>query len=159
MSKRETLVEMLRRYREAQETLLRSGGGSGGAVPLMPLTWNASFRELERCLGVLSDERPKQARMLLARYVDASVSRKRLMGRRDGRGVVRFSAGPRVEVRSYAQLADSDRGVNEWDCVVVMWPAWVRAHLVDLAVDRLGELFVGEPYLPVEMVGEVPLAA
>ena len=150
-SKCETLVEMLYRYREAQETLIHSGEGSGGHVPQMPLTWNSSFRELERCLHLLSEERPKQTRMLLARYVDATQTRKRLHGRRDGKGVLHFSPGSHAEVRTCAQLADSDRGVNEWDCVVLAWPSWVKNQLVREALDRLEQVFRGEPYLAVEM--------
>lgn len=152
MTRKETIVELLRRFREAECTLVKSGEGSGGNTPQMPLSWNASYRELERCLHVLSEERPKQTRMLLARYVDAVQSRKRLPGRRNGRGELLFSPGPHREVRASAKLPDADRGFNEWDVVVLSWPAWVRMPLVNAALDRLVEVFEGEPYLPSEMV-------
>lgn len=152
MTKHDTIVEMLKRYRDAECCLERSTGTGDGPGPLMPLVWNASFKELERCLQVLSGERPKQARQLLARYVDQVVSRKRLRGKRAKDGAVTFDPGQHCEVRSYAKLADSDRAANEWDCVVASWPRWVRASIVDGALQRLEGLFVGEPFLPVEML-------
>ena len=118
----------------------------------MPKSWNASFRELERCLHVLSGERPKQTRMLLARYVDPTISRRKLVGRRNSRGEVVFVNVPHhAEVRSYAQLPERGHA-NEWDVVLASWPAWVRAGLVEAALTRLEEVFVGDPWLPVEML-------
>lgn len=153
MTKQDTLIEMLTRYREAQETLLHSGDGSGGATPMMPRTWNSSYRELERSLHILTGERPKQTRQLMARYVDATTTRKRLIGKRDSRGTIRFpAAGTHIEVRTYVQLADSDRRANEWDCVCITWPTWIKTQLVHQALTRLEEIFQGEPYMPTEMV-------
>lgn len=154
MSKRDTLVEMLRRYRDAQETLTGSYVSTGdGAVPLMPPTWTASMRELERCLQVLSGERPKQARQLLARYVDPAISRRRLRGKRAKDGQVTFAELPKhSEVRAYQKLPDVDRAANEWDVILASWPTWVRASLVEAALQRLEALFVGEPFVPVEFL-------
>lgn len=153
MTKQETLIEMLKQYREAECTLLHTGDGSGGHTPQMSVAWNSSFRELERCLHVLTGERPKQTRMLLARYVDSTPTRRRLTGRRDSKGTIRFpNAGTHLEVRTYVQLADSDRRANEWDCVVIQWPKWVKQQQVNEALTRLEQLYRGEPYLLPDMV-------
>jgi hypothetical protein len=153
VTKRDTIIELLRRYRDAECTLERSTGTGDGAAPLMPACWNESFRELERCLHVLSGERPKQARQLLARYVDPQISRRRLIGKRGKDEAVTFKDVPtHSEVLSYAKLPDSDRAANEWDVVLASWPRWVRTPLVESALDRIEALFKGEPYLPQEML-------
>src|SRR4051794_23697147 len=119
MTKREVLVALLTNYRAAEQ------GGSGGdgkrsrgRVPMPPRTWTASYRELERCLHVMSGDAPKQTRQLLARYVDPVVSRRRLIGQRLKDGSVRFVNVPHhSEVRSYAQLPDRGHA-NEWDVLL-----------------------------------------
>ena len=156
MTRREILVELLRRYREAQETLTQSDGTGGGGVTLMPRTWNPSFRELERCLHVLSGERPKQTRMLLARYVDPTISRKTLVGRREIRAGGReamtwLNMPPHSEVVTFAKLPEH-KSTSVYSCVLASWPAWVRASLVESALQRLEAVFVGDPWLPVEML-------
>lgn len=154
MTKRDTIIELLKHYREAQETLGSAGdNGSGEGQPWrMPKAWNQSYRELERCLHVISGERPKQHRQLMARYVDPTICRRRLIGRRKGDGSVLFVNMPyHAEVRSYAKLPDKDRLANEWDVVLATWPAWVKEQLVGHAVDALVKHFVGDAYLPQEM--------
>lgn len=153
MTKKETLIEMLKQYREAECTLLHTGDGSGGHTPQMSIAWNHSYRELERSLHVLTGERPKQTRMLLARYVNATQTRRRLTGRRDSKGAIRFpSAGTHIEIRSYVHLADTDRKTNEWDCLVLQWPKWVKQQQVSEALARLEQLYQGEPYLLPDMI-------
>lgn len=76
MTKREGLIEMLKRFKEAQETLLgptdfRQGEPDG--VTLMPLSWNRSFRELDRCLRRLRDRKPTLYRHLRERYIDPEI--------------------------------------------------------------------------------------
>jgi len=154
LTKREIIVEMLRRFRDAQETLCVSQGGGAG-VSLMPKTWNQSFRELERCLHALSAERPKQARMLLARYVDPTVSRRKLVGRRNAKGEVVFAKlPPHSEIRSYAQLPERGHA-HEWDAILASWPKWVQPKAVESGVDRVCALFAGEPFLPAEFLDAV----
>jgi hypothetical protein len=147
LTKRDTIVEMLKRYREAQETLNQGNDPGNGGVTLMPATWNHSFRELERCLHVLSGDRH-----LLARFVDPIISRRRLIGKRTKDGEVVFANVPHhAEVRSYAKLPDKDRAVNEWDVVLATWPGWVKNQLVAGALDALESEFKSEPFLPKEM--------
>lgn len=151
-TKREIIVEMLRWFRDAQETLTQQNGTGDGGVTLMPRTWNRSFRELERCLQVLSGERPKQARMILARYVDPTVSRRKLVGRRNNRGEVVFvKLPPHSEVVSYAQLPERGHA-HEWDVVLRSWPVWVRNEPLQHGLDRLEHLFRGDPFLPAEFL-------
>lgn len=75
MSYADTIVEMLQRWHEAIEPNLRSGEASGdGGTPMLPATWNASYRRLAEILEGLRDGAHKrQWRHLVARHRDAEI--------------------------------------------------------------------------------------
>jgi hypothetical protein len=157
VTRRETVTEMLRRYRDAQEVLSCTEAGSSGAPPLMPRTWDRSFRELERCLGVMRDERRKQYQHVQERYL-RSVRRQRVLRFAAGRyvplgpheAVVVGFAGPFDPLWDVGQR-QRRAGVPEGDCIVEVWQGWVRRETVRDGVEWLAGVFRGEPMLPVEM--------
>lgn len=145
MTRRETLVELLRRFEEAREVSFRDGsGGGGGLVPLMPLTWTASYRELERCLVQLRSEHRTLYRHLHARYLDPWRMRLSVPVRKGGE----------LRLPTDCELAAGQPsvGLKTADVIVNVWPGWVDMLLVGAALDELERLFVGEPFLPAEFV-------
>lgn len=170
MSSRErVIVELLVRLPELVDPMQsRSGLGDGVALPLMPGTWTASVREVERLLRVMREDRSSP---LLV----------------DGAGVRIVVDGQPVSVRRLwwhvrGFYVDVDRSPVVPQRVRV--PRSKRRQLVRLATDATGralpqrrerrdpaarrsiaELGVAwmaahwslkhEPFLPVEVVGEV----
>ena len=138
----EIIVEMLKRYTEAQETGVSTGiRGDGDSVPLMPTTWNASYRELHRCLLVMRDDRPKQYRHLSERYIKPSSRTLQLEFRK---GKPRLP--PHCELAAGAAIS----GEKNARVRIREWPAWVKQVEVDKGVRYLSEAFRGEPFLPRE---------
>lgn len=156
---REMVGEMLRQFRAAQETLLRSSGGGSGNVPLMPRTWTPEMRELERCLGVLARCRPGVHRQVMARFVDPVLARRTMVGRLVRRGggdvMVWPQLGGCAEVRSFAKLPEHEKS-NQYSCLVASWPSWVNKVVVNSGIEFLvGEFVVSGavgPALPAEML-------
>jgi hypothetical protein len=157
MTRRETLVAMLERYREAQEAFGESSGpGDGSHVPMMSPLWNRSFRELERCLHRMRDERPSQYHHLGERYLRCQRRQKTLLFKAgeymkpDGNRWVKL--GPNEDV-AVGFVTEGTRGktsqtLGPADCVVVSWAGHVRRQKVERAVDWLVDVFDGDPFLP-----------
>jgi hypothetical protein len=143
MSKREILVEMLKRWDDAQNTLIKSGDGSNGWPQLMPPTWNDSYRQLEQALRTLRTTHPEPYRHLHARYINPW--RMRLEARvKNGRAIV----PPRCELAAGAVTAGSKTA----SIIVTCWDTWVDTILVNAALDSLETLYPGEPYMPKEFI-------
>lgn len=152
MDKRAILIELLMNYRVAESTAGRSDAkGSGEQYPRMPKSWTPSYRELERCLHVMSGDCPKLARQILGRYVDPVTSRKKLVGKVEhkpgGREVLRWKDMPdRSEVLTFTKLPEHGL-TNQYTCLVVTWPRWVRASLVEAGLRQLEALYSFTPQL------------
>jgi len=142
MTRREILVEMLRRYDEARTLNGRDGlAGDGGGVTTMPATWNSSYRELENCLIRLRASKP-----ILYRHVGA-----RLIDRREAVRTLPVVAGEVIHPR-FMEVAAGQSGSGDRQAVfkVYTWPEWVDEKLVSEGVDWLSDHFRGDPYLPRE---------
>ena len=135
----EIIVEMLKRFHEAREEALSGQPGDGSHVPQMPSTWNASYRELERCLRLLRDDRPKQYRQVYLRYVDHT-----------GRTMeVTFHRGkPKLPPNTELLAGAAISGEKSARVRVRAWPDWVKQVEVDKGVRYLSDQFRGEPFLP-----------
>ena len=159
MSKAEKIAEMLRRYEEARETLNGPSGvrGDGGDVCLMPVTWNASYRELERCL-----QRMRESRESLVRCSDGEKRSPRALWwhvterflRPELRHMRVPVRGGKPRIPAHAELHAGAVEVGEkWARVIVcVWSPAVSEVAVDAGLEWLADSFRGEPYMPVEMV-------
>lgn len=144
MNKRDQiLVTMLCRYNEAVDPAFgRDGEPSGGdGYPHLPSTWNASYRELERCLVRLRDRLPMAYQHLVTRYVDRT-AKIRVCAVVNGKPVL----PDRCEVAA-GQVASGDRFAV---LQVMTWPDWVREELVRAGLLFVSREFRGEPFLPEE---------
>jgi hypothetical protein len=162
MTKRGTIVELLRRFNEAREAFGEAGGpGDGSHVPQMARVWNSSFRELEKRLIQMRSERPSQFWHVSERYIRATrrqVDLKYQAGlyllETDGRWA-RLPAHCEVVVGfvTAGERGKTVKGVlGPGPCVVASWDSRVRQSKVDRGVDWLAEAFSGTPYLPVEFL-------
>jgi hypothetical protein len=155
MTKRETLIEMLKRYDDAQNTLIHSGDGSNGWPQLMPPTWNQSYRELERALRQLRSTHPEPYRHLHARYIDPWRMR----------AEVPVKKGGELRLPRDCELAAGQpvSGLKTAHVILNVWADWVNAcRKCDLdkptccavrrALDELERTYRGEPYLPAEFI-------
>lgn len=151
MTKKEaTIVELLRRYEEAQEG--GSGDGPGdGRLPLMPSTWNGSYRELERCLKRMRRAEPSLWWHVTERYIRTSSIRREVPVRRpwrNGLPTVEFVLPPHCELAAGGtKVGDKTAGVR-----LVVWNPGVELGKVRLGVEWLAREFRGEPFLPLEFV-------
>ena len=159
MTQRELIVvELLRRYRDAQETLLASGEGSGGNPIQMPAVWNASFRELEQILKRMRDERRKQYWHVSQRYI-GSVRRQIQLAHRQGRylgltpheAVISGFAGPYDPLWDAGPQGIQRKGTATGYAVVECWLPQVRREIVRAGCEWIASAFTTEPYLPDEM--------
>lgn len=142
-AKADVIAEMLSRYEDAQSTLMgRSEATYGDGVLLMPKQWNRSFRELERCLHKMRDERPSQWWHVTERYLRCD---DRIMEVAVRKG--RPKLPPHVEVVAGAPMS----GQKTARLRVHVWSPAVRAEKVRRGLEWLADEFRGEPYLPVEM--------
>jgi hypothetical protein len=142
MTKREILIEMLKRYEEAQETLVRTGEGSAGYGFAMPATWNHSYRELYRTLCALRHEDRPAYRHLHARYIDPWRMRLEI---KIVNGKPKLP--PHTDIVSRKLLiAGSTTTIT-----ANVWPDWVDNTLVARGLDYLEREFRGEPYLPASL--------
>ena len=146
MSRREDIiVEMLKRYTEAQEEALTGSPGDGSHVPLMPTTWNRSYRELERCLKLMRDARSKQYWHVCERYIRAEILTL----------TVPFSKakkGPLPKLPPHTELVAGAKFSGEAMAAVRVrrWKPEVREEKVRNGIDYLSGTFRGEPFLPAE---------
>jgi hypothetical protein len=164
MTRRETLVAMLERYREAQEAFGESSGpGDGSHVPMMSPLWNRSFRELERCLQVMRGERAALFWHVSERYIRCRRRQVELLFKGgeflkpDRARWVRLDPCEDVAI---GFVTEGDRGktkqtLGPGPCVVVSWDAAVLPMVVEKGVDYLVDVFRGEPYLPLDMLADV----
>jgi hypothetical protein len=164
MTRRETLVAMLERYREAQEAFGESSGpGDGSHVPMMSPLWNRSFRELERCLRVMRGERAALFWHVSERYIRCRRRQVELLFRGgeflkpDRARWVRLDPCEDVAI---GFVTEGDRGktkqtLGPGPCVVVSWDQGVLPSVVEAGVDWLVDAFRGEPYLPLDMLADV----
>lgn len=145
MTKREILVEMLKRHEDAQAVLIGKGTpGNGDNIPLMPLTWNHHFRELHRSLIVLRADHPHLYRHLHARYLDPWRMRLEIKVTRDGKPIT----PPRTELASRENILTGKRTTT---VIVNVWPEWVDDHQLDRALCELERIYIGEPQLPASL--------
>jgi hypothetical protein len=158
-----TLVEMVRRFNEARDVGARDGGGDGGAVPLMSLVWNESFRELERVLLRMraeSAESIEQYWHLSERYLRPRERQAwlafragRYAGLRSHEGVLKGFAGPFDPIWPDATARDKkNKGAPEGWTIVQTWDERVSPGLVRAGFETLDAWFPGEPFLPDEML-------
>lgn len=140
--KEEIIVDMLRRYHEAQDGGLSGEPGDGTHVPLMPTTWNHSYRELERCLKAMRDVRPKQYRHVRERFLNEATAVL----------VVGFTKNAQPKLPPHCELIAGAAVMGEKKSRVRVrtWAPWVRNEEVRKGVVWLAENFRGEPYLPIE---------
>lgn len=139
----EIIIEMLSRYQEAQEPDGKGGQpGSGERVPLMPATWNRSYRELERCLRELRAERTCQYWHLSERYLRCRII---TVDCKVVKGKIRLPEHSEL-VAGAAQAGEKTARVR-----LRQWDPGVRAEKVRRAVAWLAVSFQGDPYMPVEM--------
>jgi hypothetical protein len=143
VTKRETLVEMLRRWDDATNTLIKSGDGSNGWPQLMPPTWNQSYRQLDHALKQLRAQQPEPYRHLHARYIDPWRMRTTVKVK-NGRPLL----PSRTELAAGAVIT----GERTATIVVTCWAEWVDMLLVATALDTLEQLYPGEPYMPKEFI-------
>jgi hypothetical protein len=140
-AREEIIVEMLKRYTEAQETGSEGIRGDGGGAIQMPPTWNRSYRELERCLGLLRDERKSQYWHVCERYIRPEILTMTVPSRKG-----KPKLPPHTElVAGAASSKDKTMRVR-----VRRWSEKVKLQKVDRGVARLSETFKGEPYMPDE---------
>lgn len=150
-SREETIVEMLRRYNEAQDPSAKSGlPGTGEHVPLMPATWNTSFRELERCLKQLRDERKSQYWHLCERYVRAEVKTVLCGVRKAPNGQRELRLPPHSELVAGAPVSGESTAYVR----LRVWSPAVRPEKARRGVEWISDNFRGEPFLPSEMTQE-----
>lgn len=145
---------LLVRLEEAISGSSGAAGEGGGYTPLLPSTWDRSYRELWRCLELLADVEPRAYRHLKARYVHAPRRIRRDVRFRGGRYE---GLGPRSQVLvgpdPVRQRLERKIGASAVDVVVLEWPAWVDPLAVDDALAFLDAAFQGEPMLPYEFIG------
>ncbi len=136
-------MEMLRRYTEAQEPLSGRSQvpGSGDRLPLMPPTWNDSYRELERCLRQLRDTRPTCYWHLCERFIRTQDLTLELPVRRG-----RVKLPPHTEVAA----GHVSIGAKTAKLRCRRWSSSVREQKVRLALAWLVREFRGMPFLPLE---------
>ena len=142
-------MEMLKRYNEAREEALTGSPGDGTHVPLMPSTWNRSYRHLEECLKLMRDVRPKQYRHIEERFAlgkEDLNNRKRTIDVSVKKGRVRLP--PHCELVAGAPTS----GQAKAKVRVRIWAPWVKEQEVRKGVTWISSTFRGEPYLPAEFV-------
>lgn len=155
MTRIEIIEEMLRRYDEARDPSSRTGIlGSGDSVPLMPPTWNASYRELERVLTEMRSERKSQWWHLSQRYrfatdavVECRIVRKR------GQAVIKLP--PHCELAAGSPIV----GEKVVKARVRRWTPDVDNQKARRGLEWVSERFRGEPFLPVEFTQPAKAAA
>jgi hypothetical protein len=148
-SKIQIIEEMLRRYGEAQETMNKGGVGDGDAVTLMSLTWNESYRELERVLKAMRPVRPSQWWHLTERFL-------RCQDRVAEVRVVRSKRGPELKLPPHSELGAGAPEIAGATARVrlVVWDPSVRMEKVRRGLEYVSSEFRGEPFLPAEFLPE-----
>ncbi len=109
---------------------------------LMSKEWNVSFRELERCLRKMRDERRSQWWHVTERYLRCE---DRVIDVHVHNGRPRLP--PHTEVAAGA-VQTKERTAR---LRVRVWSPAVREEKVRRGLGWLADEFRGEPYLPVEM--------
>lgn len=168
MTRTETIIELLKWYPEA----VAGGGGGlsdwiGTGHDSKLLTYGplyhancprdcdggvrcrSPFQELTRCLGMLREFRPKQYAHLSARFYGGIETRRQVRFVKRGRDIEAIGLTTHQEIRVQGGATSSKLVL---DCLVYSWPAWVRQHKVDLAVEYLAGRFQGVPFLPVAVL-------
>ena len=148
MSQREEIiVEMLKRYTEAQETLTEGIRGDGDGHPKMPGTWNDSYRRLERFLIAMRENAEMRSRWwhVTQRYVDAEVVSMEVPFKKTAKG-------PIPKLPPHTELVAGAAEVGEFTSRVRIrrWDSKVQEAKVRKAVTLLAEMFEHEPFLPQE---------
>jgi hypothetical protein len=149
VTKAQTIVEMLRYYTLAQETLNGPSGihGTGELTVAMSSMWNDSYRELERCLKLLREERKSQYWHVTQRFIYAEAVTLEVPVKRDRNGNVVFKLPPNTELVAGAGSV----GDKKAKARCRRWLPGVRKEKVKLGVAWLAKSFNGEPYLPKEL--------
>lgn len=150
MTKTETITEMLKRFHEARETLDGKDGSpkSGERVPLMPVTWNDSYRQLERLLIKLRVERTSQHWHVSERYLRCTIRVIEAPTRKTKSGNVEILLPAHTELVAGSPVI----GGTTARCRVRQWSPRVREEKVRRGVSWLAENYQGEPYMPVEFL-------
>ena len=155
MTQRELIVvELLRTLPEVQAPL-QSGGEGGiektGRLLLMGNDYHqGSYRELERLLAVMKEDRPSQRWHVLERYTRCD--RRRMK--------VRFVGGKAILPAHHALIGDTLRGkgtraVTVEERIVEAWDPSVRLERVRRGVAWLAVSFRGSPQLPKDLMDRV----
>lgn len=150
LTRREHLVELLKRYPETMPAFGSSGGGDGSGVLEMPRVWHERpVQELVRCLGRLREEDGVACRHLVGRYCGERVQLRcrRRGGRLEGLPIRSEPAGAPVQVEG-----ERSHGYAVLSVVVLTWGPWVNPALVERGLDFLEVCYRGEPMLPQAMV-------
>ncbi len=135
---------MLLHYEDAQSVMGGPDGfaGSGERVMLMSKAWNASYRELERCLHAMRDERRSQWWHVTERYLRCE-ERMAKVPVKKGR--------PKLPPHSEIAAGAPEIGSTTARLRLRVWSPSVREEKVRRGLQWLADEFRGEPYLPVEM--------
>jgi hypothetical protein len=150
----EIFEEMLRRYSEAQETMNKGGMGDGSSVTLMPLTWNESYRELERVLKLMREERPSQWWHLTERFLRCQDQVAEVR-------VFRTRKGPEFRLPAHCELGAGAPQIAGHTARVrlVVWSSSVRMEKVRRGLEYVSQQFRGDPFLPQEFLEPEQAAA
>jgi hypothetical protein len=153
MTKAETVAELLRCFREAQEDCISGPDGlrgTGDRSPGMGQLWKEaepSFRELERCLTILKDERRSQFWHVAERYLRAETRRLKVRVVRKGKNVIPKML-PHTELVNRSQPVYAIAGDGTADVLAYSWDKAVDNVKVEHGVEFICREFRGTPYLP-----------
>ena len=143
-TRRERIVVLLEWYVDVEEQGLRDGRGDGEHLPLMSRAWNhPAYRELDRLLGVMRDKRRHLYWHLAETYFRSR--QRRVLQCPRCRGVMPAWSSVNFHKHGHSNVAVVPR-------VVPIINPRVRSGQVERAVGWLDEQWVGEVFLPDELI-------
>ena len=136
---KDLVVELLRTLREAREDW--HFGSNGGGVQLMPTTYSqGSYRELERCLWLMREERRKLWWHTTMRYLYGTENFVLVNSRKTVKGRI-----PVMPNRSELLIAGEWIGGNVMQAKVYTWSTAVEPRLCEQGVAwLLTEMYHGD---------------
>ena len=142
---------MLRRYNDIEDPTNGSTGirGTGDRLPRMNPEWNHSYRELERCLKLLRDERTRDPKHggqywhLHQRYIAATTAT-----------IECHVRNGKIKLPPHCELAAGQVqvGAKTVRVQVRRWNPAVDNRKVRRSIEWISDHFRGEPFLPLELL-------